>query len=496
MHIAYLSSEMVPYSKTGGLADVAGALPHAIAERGHTVSVFTPYYLETRKVEPNAPQVAAGVVPVGSDLLPWTCHRSEHGGAARVYLLGNEPFFDRDGLYGTPHGDYPDSIGRFIFFCRAALAAAHALGEPVDVYHANDWQSALVPVYLRQSFAAHPFHSQSASLFTIHNQSYQGLFWHWDWPLLNLPWKHFNWKELEFYGKINLLKGGLLDADVLNTVSPSYAREIQTPEQGCGLEGVLAGRAADLFGVVNGVDYQLWSPARDALLPARFSAENLHGKAQCRTALLEHFKLPTDRKGPVIGIVSRLVEQKGFDLVLQVLEQLGRRNFQIVVLGTGAEKFTQPFLRMREIFPDQFGVALAYDNRLAHLIYAGSDLFLMPSKFEPCGLSQLYALACGTLPVVRKTGGLSDTVVDATPDSIRAGKATGFVFEDYTDKALWSALNRALSMYLEQPEIWRKTQRTAMRQDWSWARSAKEYTNLYERACAKHKDRMLTEPTL
>jgi len=496
MHIAYLSSEVVPYAKTGGLADVAGALPHAIAELGHTVSVFTPYYRVARKVELDAPKVAEGVLPVGSDMLPWTCHRSEQsGGAASVYLLGNEPFFDRDGLYGTPQGDYQDSIRRFIFFSRAAMAAAHELGKPVDVYHANDWQSALVPVYLRQSFTSHPFHGKAATLFTIHNQSYQGLFWHWDWPLLNLPWKHFNWKELEFYGKINLLKGGLLYSDVLNTVSPTYASEIQAPEQGCGLEGVLTDRAADLFGVVNGVDYQTWSPERDALIPAQFSAENLYGKAHCRKALLEHFKLPTDRKGPVIGIVSRLIEQKGFDLVPKVLEEIGRRNFQMVVLGTGTEKFTQPFLRMREVFPDKFGVALAYDNRLAHLIYAGSDLFLMPSKFEPCGLSQLYSLAYGTLPVVRKTGGLADTVADATPESIREGMATGFVFEDYTDKALLAALDRALTMFIEQPEVWREIQRAAMQQDWSWSRSAKDYTDLYERARQKRKERLIKELT-
>ncbi|MBI3828820.1 MAG: glycogen synthase, partial [Planctomycetes bacterium] len=361
MHIAFLSSEAVPYSKTGGLADVAGALPAALAESGHQVSVFTPYYRSAKKVDPKPKKVAEGAVPVGAELVPWTLYQSSlvKDGAVQ-YLIGNEPYFDREGLYGTPTGDYQDASRRFIFFNRAVLAAVQALQTPVDVYHANDWQTALIPVLLRLSFSSHPFHAGAATLFTIHNMSYQGLFWHWDWPLMNLPWKHFHWKEMEFYGKINFLKGALIYADILNTVSPTYAEEIQASALGCGLEGVLKDRATDLFGVVNGIDMRAWNPGNDAALPAAFSADNLAGRAACRKTLLERFHLPADGEGAVIGIVSRLIEQKGFDLVAQALEDVLKRDVRLVVLGTGEEKFQAPILRMREVFPERVGVSLAY----------------------------------------------------------------------------------------------------------------------------------------
>lgn len=494
MHIAFLSSEAVPFSKTGGLADVAGALPAALAESGHQVSVFTPYYRSAKKVDPKPKKIAEGAVPVGAELVPWTLYQSSFvkDGAVQ-YLIANEPFFDREGLYGTPTGDYQDSSRRFIFFNRAVLAAVQALQTPVDVYHANDWQTALVPVLLRISFSSHPFHAGAATLFTIHNMSYQGLFWHWDWPLMNLPWKHFHWKEMEFYGKINFLKGALIYSDILNTVSPTYAQEIQSSSLGCGLEGVLKDRAVDLFGVVNGIDMRVWNPANDPALPVAFSAENPAGRAASRKTLLERFNLPTDGEGAVIGIVSRLIEQKGFDLVAQALEDVLKRDVRLVVLGTGEEKFQAPIMRMREVFPDRVGVSLAYDNTLAHLIYAGSDIFLMPSKFEPCGLSQLYSLRYGSVPLVRKTGGLIDTVVDATPEHIEAGSATGFAFEGYEVKDLLAALDRALEVFTSNPDVWRGIQLAGMRQDWSWKRSAKAYLELYEKA--REKARARSVPT-
>lgn len=490
MHIAFVSSEAVPFSKTGGLADVSGALPQALAEKGCEVSVFSPYYRSARKVDPQAAKVAEGTVPVGTELVPWTLHRSQaaKGGAAQ-YLIANEPYFDREGLYGTATGDYQDSCRRFIFFNRAVLAAVQALNRPVDVFHAHDWQTALIPVLLRLSHAAHPFFSGAASLFTIHNLSYQGMFWHWDWPLLNLPWKHFHWKELEFYGKVNFLKGALIYADVLNTVSPTYAQEIQVSPLGCGLDGVLNDRKAELFGIVNGIDTKTWNPAQDPALPASFSADNPAPRTAARKRLLESFKLPSEGKGAVVGIVSRLIEQKGFDLVARVLEEIVRRGVSVVVLGTGEEKYQQPFLRMREVFPDRVGVALAYDNTLAHLIYGGSDIFLMPSKFEPCGLSQLYALRYGSVPLVRKTGGLADTVTDATPETVEAGTATGFSFTGTEPRDLLDTFDRALDVYQNHPEAWRRIQLAGMRQDWSWDRSAQAYLDLYARARARAAER-------
>lgn len=495
MRIAYISSEAAPFSKTGGLGDVAGALPSALAELGHEISVFTPYYRATRKIDPKAEPVASGAVPVGTEMVPWIAHRASLPmGNAKYYLIANERYFDREGIYGNAQGDYQDSCSRFIFFCRAALAAAQELKQPIDVYHANDWQSALVPVYLRLSFAAHPFFQDAASLMTIHNLSYQGLFWHWDWPLLNLPWKHFNWRELEFHGKMNLLKGSLIYSDVLTTVSPTYAREIQTAELGFGLEGVLGDRKEDLFGVVNGIDPLAWNPEKDPLLPASYSAASPAGKAQCRAALLKRFELTDDGKVPVLGMISRLIEQKGFDLVADAFEDLARRDVKIVVLGTGLEKYHKLLQQMRARFPQKVAVAFAFDNALAHLIEAGSDLFLMPSRFEPCGLSQLYALRYGAVPVVHSVGGLADTVVDATPQALKNGTATGFAFSQYNPRAMMDCIDRALKLYAGDPKAWRELQLRGMRQDWSWAKSAQAYVALYERAKAKAATRANPKP--
>ena len=490
MHIAYISCECVPFSKTGGLADVAGALPEALCDHGHQVSVYTPYYRVSKTIDSHAQKIAEGTVPVGTEKVPYVVYKASISkGGATYYLIDNAEYFDREGLYGDHHGDYVDSCSRFIFFCRASMAAAQALGKPVDVYHCNDWSSALVAIYLKLSYANHPFHGEAASLFTIHNLSYQGLFWYWDWPLLNLPWKNFNWKELEFHGKMNLLKGALVHSDLLSTVSPTYADEIQTPEYGCGLEGVLSDRKADLFGVVNGIDTRIWNPQRDPLLPANFSAEDLTGKARCKAELLKYFKLPTDKDRPVIGMIGRLVEQKGFDIVALSIEELARRDVQLVFLGTGQDKYQAILKRMQELYPKQIGVALDYDNSLAHLIEAGSDIFLMPSKFEPCGLNQLYSLRYGTVPLVRKTGGLADTVVDATPENVKNGTASGFVFEAYTHTALLEATDRALDMLRKRPAEWRKLVLTGMKEDWSWTRSAKAYSDLYEKAKAKARTR-------
>jgi len=486
MHILYAVSEFFPYSKTGGLADVAAALPNEVVELGHTATVITPYYRSAKRIDPRAKQVAEGYVQAGNQSHHWSLLRAElsRGGAA-VYFIANDGFFDRDGLYGTPHGDYEDSCVRFSFFCQATLAAAQALGKPVDVWHCHDWQTALIPVYLRTTHAHIPFHSAPATVFTIHNLAYQGMFWHWDWPMLNLPWQHFNWKELEFHGKMNLLKGALVYSDVLATASPTYAKEIQTREHGWGLDGVLSGRKDDLVGIINGIDRTVWDPRSDALLPAVYGPDQLDGKRICKDVLRKKFGLP-DGPSVMIGMIARLFEQKGFDLVANAVDELLRRDVQLVILGTGREEVHNLLKRIQQDHPQKIGVAFAFDNSLAHLIEAGSDLFLMPSRYEPGGLNQLYSLAYGTPPIVRDVGGLADTVTDATTENLTNGTATGFKFGDYTVPALLEAIDRALNVYHTQPESWRKMMIAGMTQDWSWRRSAQLYVEFYKRAAAKH----------
>ncbi|HYG75652.1 MAG TPA: glycogen synthase GlgA [Planctomycetota bacterium] len=481
MNIAFVASEVVPYSKTGGLADVAGALPAEIEALGHKVTVYTPYYRSTKKVDPKARVVAEGSVPVGASSVPWTLHQSSAPkSGVKTYFIGCDAFFDRDGLYGTAQGDYEDSCSRFVLFCRATLAAAQALGERVNIWHCHDWQTALIPVYLKHTFKGHPFHAGAATVFTIHNLAYQGLFWHWDWPLLNLPWQHFNWKEMEFHGKMNLLKGALVHSDMLATVSPTYAQEIQTAEFGCGLEGVLSDRKRDLVGIVNGIDTRTWNPSSDALLPAVYNIENLDGKKTCKEVLRKKLNLPNDSTA-VVGMIGRLFEQKGFDLVAQSIEELLRRDIQLVILGTGREEYHKLLQRVQQANPQKVAVAFAFDNALAHLIEAGSDIFLMPSRYEPCGLNQLYSLAYGTPPVVRKVGGLADTITDTTSQSLANGTATGFQFREYSAAAMIDCLDRALRVFKTEPEKWRQIQQNGMRQDWSWRKSAEKYVELYKR---------------
>ena len=491
MRIAFASSEVVPFSQTGGLADVAGALPVELAKLGHRVSVFTPYYSCVKRFDPKVRTVAQGVAPVGSETIPWTLYASSlhperppgSGRAKRGHLdflfIGCDAFFDREGLYGTPQADYADNCRRYVFFCQACLAAAKALGEPLDLWHCHDWQAALIPVYLKTTLAGDSFHAQAACVFTIHNLSYRGLFWHWDWPLLNLPWQHYNWRELEFNGRMSLLKGALVHADLLATVSPTYAREIQTPAFGYGLEGLLSERKDVLVGIANGIDTRVWNPRTDALLPATYGPEDMAGKQACKEALRRKFNLPRDSSA-VVGMIGRLVEQKGFDLVARTVEELLRRNIQLVVLGAGRDEFQQLLQRTQAAHPDKVAAVFAFDNALAHLIEAGSDLFLMPSRYEPCGLNQLYSLAYGTPPVVHCVGGLADTVTDTTPDTLASRAATGFLFRGHTSKALLDSLDRALKILYEQPEVWRAIQLNGMSQDWSWRRSALKYQDAYE----------------
>jgi len=488
MQVVFVSSEVAPFAKTGGLADVSGALPKAIAARGHDVRVVMPLYRCVREGGHGLTDTGRSVsVPIVGRHVPGGILEGTLPGAdVPVHCIRNDAYYDREGLYVDPATgrDYEDNCERFAFFCRAAVEAMKALHLRPDVLHCNDWQSALIPVYLRTLYAKEPALSEAATLFTVHNLGYQGLFPHSDMKLTGLDWELFNWQQLEFYGKLNVLKGGLVFADILNTVSHRYAREIQTEEFGHGLEGVLAERAPELHGVVNGIDYAVWDPETDPLIPARYAAGDLSGKAVCKRELRRAQGLPEREGTPLIGMISRLAAQKGFDILERALEDLMALDLQMVLLGTGDRKYHEVFAAAAERWPDKLVVNLAFDNQLAHQIEAGCDLFLMPSRYEPCGLNQLYSLKYGTVPVGRATGGLVDTVAD--PDASR--EPTGFLFDDYQADALVRAVGRALEAY-RRPDEWARIVAAGMAQDWSWGRSAGEYVELYEKAIAARRKR-------
>jgi starch synthase len=482
--ILMLASEAVPLAKTGGLADVVGALSVELAGQGHEVRLIVPRYAG---IEASVPDLrAAGTIPV-----PSRAGTIEVGletgtlGAGKVSLLciRHDPFFARPGLYGEDGRDYPDNLDRFALFCRAALEACrHAAWLP-DVVHAHDWQTALAVVYLKTLYRADPAWAACRALLTLHNLSYQGHFPVADYGATGLPWSEYTPDRLEFFGMVNLLKGGLVYADLLNTVSPTYAREIQTAEFGCGLDGVLRERTDRLFGILNGIDYAVWDPATDPHLPAHYSTNDLSGKKDCKRALQREMKLPA-RDAPVLGLVSRLVPQKGIDLIVDILPRVLAADVQMVALGSGDPASQADLNSLSARFPDKLAVRLGFDEGLAHRIEAGADLFLMPSRYEPCGLNQMYSLRYGTVPVVRKTGGLADTVIPYLPDDPASrNTATGFVFEPPRPESLLSALLLGLQVYRDW-HTWRALVRRGMLQDFSWRHSAREYAKLYARARA------------
>jgi len=489
MHILLATSEAVPFAKTGGLADVAGALPIALAKLGHKVTLMLPAYRTARKANlPLQPtevvfSFTMGARNVNGRLLETRLPGSD----VTVYLVEQDDYYDRDGLYRSGNEDFKDNCERFVFFNRAVLETIRHLDTPVDVLHANDWQTGLLPAYLKIDYRGVPGYEQIATLLTIHNMAYQGQFWHWDMLLTGLDWKYFNWQQLEFFGKLNLLKAGLVFADAINTVSPRYAEEIQGSEHGCGLEGVLQQRRAILSGIINGVDYSVWNPATDAHLAKNYNADSVaEAKPLCKAALQRTLGLREEPRAPLVGLVGRLVEQKGIDLVTRVMQEwVHRTEIQWAILGTGEPKYEQQLVALAERFPQLVAVKLDFSDPLAHQIEAGADIFLMPSRFEPCGLNQLYSLKYGTVPVVRSTGGLVDTVTDTNEQSLTAKTATGFAFHDYSTLGLSEALRRAIDTYETRPDVWRQLQDTGMRQDWSWDASARKYAELYERILAR-----------
>jgi starch synthase len=477
MHIAFAASECVPFSKTGGLADVVGALPRALASLGHQVSVYVPRYRQTKLTDPQT-VVKSITIPFDDKYRFCSVVTAGTSNGVRFYFVDYPPYFDREALYGGPSGDYPDNAERFALFSRAVIEASKVLGVP-QIFHCHDWQSALIPVMLRTLYAEDPAFRELATIFTIHNMGYQGLFPPDTLPLLMLPWELFTISKMEFFGQVNFLKGALVHSDFVTTVSRKYSHEIQTTEYGFGLEGVLRNRAATVAGILNGVDYDEWSPQTDKFIVAKYSSEDLSGKAQCKKDLLNAFGVANaDAKVPVIGIVSRFAAQKGFDLIAQIMDRLAREELIMVVLGSGDKPYEEMFVRLNRQFPNKIAAKVAFDNAIAHKIEAGADMFLMPSRYEPCGLNQIYSLKYGTVPVVRATGGLDDTI---EPWDARSGKGTGFKFTDYTGEALLATIKQALLAYRD-PSSWQKLMRNGMARDFSWGASAREYGKVYERA--------------
>jgi len=476
MHIAFVASEGVPFSKTGGLADVVGALPHALAALGHQVSVYLPRYRQTKLTDPET-VVGSITIPFDDKYRFASVVKGASQSGASFYFIDYPEYFDREALYGTPAGDYPDNAERFALFSRAVLEATKILGVP-HIFHCHDWQSALVPVLLRTVYAEDPAFRDVGTVFTIHNIGYQGLFPAEVLPLLMLPWDLFTMSKMEFFGQVNFLKGALTYSDFVTTVSRKYSQEIQTAEYGFGLEGVLRNRAATVTGILNGVDYDEWSPQADKFIAAKYSPQDLSGKGKCKQDLLAAFGVNrVDAKVPVIGVVSRFAAQKGFDLIAQIMDRLAREEMIVVVLGSGDKQYEELFTRLNKQFPNKIALKVAYDNAIAHKVEAGADMFLMPSKYEPCGLNQIYSLKYGTVPIVRATGGLDDTI---EPWDARSGKGTGFKFTDYTGEALLLTIKHALQAYRDQTS-WQVLMRNGMGKDFSWNASAREYGKVYER---------------
>ncbi len=481
MHIAFVASECVPFSKTGGLADVVGALPRALAAAGHEISVFVPRYRLTRISEERT--VVQSITIPFDDRYRFCSILSGAGyPGVRFFFVDYPPYFDRDGLYGTASGDFPDNAERFALFCRAVLEASKILGVP-DIFHCHDWQSALVPVLLRTQYLEDPAFRECGTVFTIHNIGYQGLFPAEILPLLTLPWDLFTITKMEFFGNVNFLKGALAYADLITTVSRKYAQEIQTTEFGFGLDGVLKERAQTVIGILNGVDYEEWNPGTDRFIATHYSADDLSGKQECKQDLLASFGLANaDPNLPVIGIVSRFAAQKGFDLIGQIVDRLALEDVLVTVLGSGDKLYEEMFLRLCRRVPNKIAARIAYDNALAHKVEAGADMFLMPSRYEPCGLSQIYSLKYGTVPIVRATGGLDDTIDPWDP---RTKKGTGFKFQEYTGEALLRTIHQALQLYRDQGS-WQRLMRNGMSKDFSWRVSAREYVRAYERVRQLH----------
>ncbi|MEI6518930.1 MAG: glycogen/starch synthase [bacterium] len=478
LKILYVSAEVVPFAKTGGLADVAGALPKALAEMGHDVRIAMPLYGDIDRVRYGIrPATPSFSIPHANDTLEISIDTSTAIPGVPTYFIHNDYLYNRPGLYGHFDDDH-----RFIAFSRGVMEMFGHIGWFPDVINCNDWHTALIPVYLKTLYADRPDYAKIASVFSVHNIAYQGGFGRNIMNLAGLPWSEFTWDKLEYYGMFNFIKAGLEYADIISTVSKMYAIETQTDQYGEGMQGLLLYRSADYHGIVNGIDYTDWSAEKDEYLPKKFSSTDLNGKAMCKNAVQREMGLTEDANIPLFGIVSRLSHQKGLDLLEDALPALlSEGKMQLAVLGTGDEYYIDMMQLLAIEYPGKVSLAARFDNALAHRIYAGSDAFLMPSRYEPCGLGQLIAMAYGTVPVVRFTGGLADTVHE------KAETGNGFVFHEYSDAAMTDCIHRAITCYTDTPKLWANIIKNCFAADFSWTASAKKYVDIYHEAMEKRR---------
>lgn len=486
MRVLMITPEATPFAQTGGLGEVIQALPAELCGLGVDVDVLMPKYRGISEDKFNIHKLGLEiVVTLNAKQIKAGLWKHETPSGAKYFFIDCPEYFDRDYLYGSPEADYEDNAERFVFLTRAAIEVSLATNTHYDVFHSHDWQAALTPVYLRTLYAGEPSLQESAAIMTIHNLGYQGIFWHLDMPLVGVGWEFFTPSHMEFHGKLNFLKSGIVFADEVNTVSKGYRNEILTPEFGFGLEGVLQEKGDRLSGILNGVDYSIWNPETDTLIDTNYSPENLSGKSNCKADLQKLASLPERPTTPLIGMVSRLSSQKGVDLLLEIISSIVRQDVQLVILGTGDSHLQKVFSELNQAHSEKIATFLSYDYLMAHKIFAGSDVLLVPSRYEPCGLNQLYAMKYGAVPVVRSTGGLMDTVdeFDAANDS-----GNGFRFLTPSSVELEDSINRALNLYNSDPNTWRRLMIRGMKKDYSWHRSAREYLKLYEKALQDRRD--------
>ena len=494
LRVIIAASEAVPFSKTGGLADVAGALAKSLDQLGHDVTLFLPDYYPLRQNKPSLPPIAdTGLrfsVPMNGRVVPgtlnWTTLPDSN---VRVLLVRQPEYFDRRQLYQELGHAYVDNCERFAYFSRAVLEISRQMILRPDVIHCNDWQTGIINGLLQTQYNGRPGFERTASVMTLHNMAYQGRFWHFDMPLTGMDWKHFNHNQMEAWGDLNLLKTGIAFADQITTVSPTYATEICTPEGGYGLEGLLSYRRDDLVGILNGIDDDVWNPETDQYLPAHYSISTIaDGKPQCKAQLQRRMLLEERPDVPILGMVSRMADQKGFDLITGAAERILAQDLQLVFLGTGDPFYEGQLRELAGRYPGKVAAEIGFDESLAHQIEAGADMFLMPSRFEPCGLNQMYSLRYGTVPIVRKVGGLADSVENFESESESLQSATGFVFVDYSKELLAETIEKAVSYY-RMPDVWKQIVQNGMSRDWSWNRSAQEYVAVYRKAMERRQRR-------
>ena len=479
MNVLIVSPEVTPFAKTGGLADVAGALPkHLAALDINTILMMPDYGIISDDIIHREDVDVTFSVRVGKDLKPVTLSKGRINDKIDIYFVGNAEYYDRDGIYGGGNGDYHDNLERFTFFSRAVLEGLKQINWKPDIIHCHDWQTGLVPAYMKTIYRDDPFYGSTSVVFTIHNLAYQGNFTTDKYYIIGLGWDEFVYEKIEYYGKFSLLKAGIVYSDKITTVSETYSREIQTRAFGCGFEGVLEWRSKDLVGIINGIDYTIWNPGEDEFIKKNYSIKNIKSKAVNKKDILKESNLPSYRKKdvPLIGIISRLAEQKGFDLIKSCINELMSFDMQVVILGTGTDEYHTLLKETQERYPKKIALHLKFDESLAHKIYAGSDIFLMPSRYEPCGLGQLIAMKYGTVPVVFSTGGLADTVSNY---DVYTKRGNGVVFEAYVPSELVSSVEKGIALYKNKTE-WFSLVSNCMNMDFSWKESAKKYRDLFQ----------------